>query len=154
MNTRADIQGFLSLRRIAVVGVSRNAKDFTRSLFREFRDRGYQLYPVNPNCQEVEGCPCLSSIKELPPGIEGALLLTPAAKTAGVVRDCVEAGIGAIWMYRAGGAGAVDPEAAQWCRSQGIPVIAGECPFMFFAKTGWLHRAHGFCRKISGTYPS
>ena len=49
MALRARIDDFLSRKRLALVGVSRNPQDFTRSMFREFRRRGYDVVPVNPN---------------------------------------------------------------------------------------------------------
>jgi len=52
MTTLQDIQSFLDLKRLAVVGVSRNPTDFTRVLFREFRNRGYDAVPVNPAVRE------------------------------------------------------------------------------------------------------
>ena len=65
-----------------------------------------------------------------------------------------QAGVDTIWMYRAGGAGAVNPGALLFCKSKGIRVIAGECPFMFLPDTGWPHRIHRFCRKLLGNYPA
>jgi uncharacterized protein len=70
-----------------------------------------------------------------------------------VVRDCAAAGIKLIWMYKAGGSGAVSPEAVGFCGAQGIDVIPGECPMMFLEHTGWIHRAHGWVRQLTGKYP-
>ena|SRR6266545_202990 len=153
MNLRSQIDDFLSRRRLAMVGVSRNPKDFSRVLLRELRARGYDIAPVNPQATEVEGLPCFAHVQDITPPPEGALLMTAAAVTGGVVRDCAAAGVPRIWMYRAGGKGAVHPEAVDFCRAQGIDVIAGECPFMFLPGAAWPHRLHGVLRKITGTYP-
>jgi hypothetical protein len=82
------------------------------------------------------------------PPVEGALLLTKPAVTDQVVRECADAGVRRIWIRRA-----PDASAAAFCQSSGISLIAGECPFMFLPDPGWVHRAHGFCRKLLGTYP-
>src|SRR5215468_860431 len=55
MTTRADIDDFLALQRIAMVGVSRNSKDFSRTLFRDLCDRGYDVVPVNLFVDEIAG---------------------------------------------------------------------------------------------------
>jgi len=152
--SRRNIDDFLALKRIAVVGVSRNAKDFTRMLFREFRKRGYDVVPVNPAVAEIEGMPCAPDIAAVTPPPEGALLLTKPAVTEKAVRDCAAAGVGMVWMYSAGGAGAVSQEAAAFCRAQGIRAVEGECPFMFFPHTGFLpHGLHGCFKKLAGSYP-
>ena len=71
-----------------------------------------------------------------------------------VVRECAQAGIPRIWMYRATGKGAVDQKAVAFCEENGIDVVAGECPFLFLPKTGLIHRAHRLCRKLTGRLPA
>src|SRR5579863_609506 len=107
MTSRRAIDDFLAAKRLAIVGVSRNPKDFTRTLFSEFRRRGYDVVPVTPLTSELDGLRCYSRVQDIAPPVEGALLLTSPAVTDGVVQDCASAGIRRVWMYRAGGAGAV-----------------------------------------------
>jgi predicted CoA-binding protein len=154
MATIQSIEEFLGLKRLAVVGVSRNPRDFTRTLFRELRDRGYDVVPVNPNLSEVEGLPCLPNLQNVSPPVEGVLLLTHPSVTDLVVRDCTQAGVRHVWMYRAGGSGAVSRQAVAYCQSNGINLVEGECPFMFLQGASWPHRVHGFCRKVLGRYPA
>ncbi len=154
VTTMQCVEDFLALRRMAVVGVSRNPRDFTRKLFRELRDRGYDLVPVNPNVREVDGLPCVATVRDACPPVEGALLLTHPSVTDHVVRDCASAGVHHVWMYEAAGKGAVSPGAVEYCRSNGISLVEGECPFLFLEGAGWIHRAHGFCRKLLGRMPS
>jgi uncharacterized protein len=153
MSSLKDVRDFLSRKRIAVVGVSRNPKDFTRTLWAEFRRRGYDVVPVNPAVSEVDGLECYARLQDISPVVDAALLLTKPPVTDRVVRECAEAGVGCVWMYRATGAGAVSPNAVAFCKSQGIRVISGECPFMFFPGTAWPHRFHGSLAKLFGKYP-
>ena len=55
MTTIHDVEDFLALDRIAMVGVSRNPKDFSRLLFREMCDRGYDMVPINLVAEEIDG---------------------------------------------------------------------------------------------------
>jgi predicted CoA-binding protein len=149
-----DIEQFLGRKRLAMVGVSHNPADFTRKLYAEFRRRGYDLVPVNPNVDVVDGMRCFPSVDRISPPVDGALLMTSAAVTADVVKDCERAGVRQVWMYRAAGkGGAVNPQAVDFCRSKGMGVVDGACPYMFFPRTGPVHRIHGFCKKVIGTYP-
>jgi predicted CoA-binding protein len=154
MSKLKQIQDFLGCKRLAVIGVSRDPKDFTRSLFDELRRREYDAVPVNPEAGEVDGRRCYAHVAEIAPPVEAALLLTSPAVTERVVRECHAAGIRRIWMYRAAGAGAVSPGAVEFCEAAGMPVVAGECPFMFLPAAAWIHRLHGFCRKVTGRYPN
>lgn len=148
-----QVQAFLNLKRFAFVGVSREPKDFSRDLFREFLARGYQAVPVNPDAEEIEGQHCFARLQEVQPPVEAALFMTPAPVTDTLVRDCPAAGIKRVWMFRGAGKGAASPGAIQFCEAQGIPVIPGECPFMFLPGGAWFHRFHGFVKKITGSYP-
>jgi predicted CoA-binding protein len=54
------IEAFLAQKRIAMIGISRNPKDFSASLFSELERRGYDIVPVNPKASEVMGRPCFA----------------------------------------------------------------------------------------------
>jgi predicted CoA-binding protein len=152
MNTRAAIDAFLAHRRLAFAGLSRNPLDFSRSLFHEFLNRGYQVVPVNPNASEIEGFPCFPSLSAIPQPVEAAILLTRPEAADRIVADCARAGVQHIWLYRATGSGSAT--AAQlFCSRHNISLVAGECPFMFFPDPAWPHRLHGLCRKLFSTYP-
>ncbi len=148
------IQEFLGQRRLAMVGVSHDPTDFSRALFREFRDRGYDIVGVNPEVKgDVDDQPCFGHVSEIYPAVGAALLMTSPEVTDIVVRDCAAAGIRRIWMYRGATKGAVSEAAVQYCEGEGMLVVPGECPFMFLPGAMWLHRLHGVVRKISGTFP-
>jgi uncharacterized protein len=147
------IEDFLAEKRIAMIGVSKNPKDFSVSLFDELCRRGYDIVPVNPNVADVRGRRCFARVQDVQPPVTAALLMTSPKVTESVVADCAEAGIRKVWMYRAGGAGAVSPKAVAFCQGKEIEVIPGECPFMFLPGAGGVHRFHGFFRKITGRFP-
>ncbi len=153
MNALETIQDFLGQKRLAFVGVSSHPTEFSRTLFREFRARGYDAIPVHPGMAEIDGQRCFAQLREIDPPPDGALLLTSPGVTDQVVRECAEAGISRVWMYRAGGAGAVSADAVAFCAEHQISVVPGECPFLFLPGAQWFHRLHGFVKKITGSYP-
>lgn len=146
MPSRASIDRFLQSERVAVVGVSRNPKEFANAVYREFRDRGYEVFPVNPNTDEVEGVRCYRTIAELP-DVDGVLIMVPAAGAAQVVEQCAARGIERVWLHRGAGQGSVTDEAVDAARAAGIDVVDGACPLMFLPDTGWFHRLH---RRLAG----
>ncbi len=152
--TRADIQGFLAQKRLAMVGVSRDSKNFSNTLFLEFRKRGYNVVPVNPNVEILEGERCFSRVQDIVPAVDAALLLTSGETTEKVVRDCAAAGIKQVWLYGVGGPGGVSAEAVEFCEQNGIAVIPGFCPYMFLPGAPFFHRMHGFVQRLTGPYPN
>lgn len=151
--TRSEIDDFLAQKRIAIVGVSRNTRDFTRMLYKEFLKRGYEAIPVNPGVPKIDGNKCYESVRQIESPVAAALLMTKPEVTDRIVEDCLAAGVTHVWMYRARGCGAVSAAAVEMCRARGVKVIAGECPFMFFPEAGFIHSVHGWIRKVRGSYP-
>jgi len=154
MSSMAAIRDFLAQKRIAVVGVSHDPKELSRMLMRTLRERGYEAFAVNPGLKSLDDAPCYASLKEIVPPVDGVLVMTSPAVTDEVVRQCAELHIPRVWMYRAGGKGAVSPQAVEYCEDHGIAVVPGECPYMFLSGESWFHKLHGFVRRITGAYPA
>jgi uncharacterized protein len=143
-------RAFLAVKRIAVVGVSRNENDFSRVVLRELLSRGYDAVPVNPALAEVDGRPTYPSISDIEPPVEAALLLTPASAAEAVVADALRAGVRKVWLHRGAGAGSATPAALALCEANGIEAVHGLCPFMALPDAGLPHRVHGFFRRNFG----
>ncbi|MFC2076113.1 CoA-binding protein [candidate division KSB1 bacterium] len=150
---RETIDDFLSQKRLALVGVSRNPKDFSRGVFRDLINKGYDVVPVNPNTAEIEGQASFPRLQEVEPAVDGAIIMTPAAAATTVVRDCAEAGIGRVWMQSPGGLGPAQKEAVDFCRDNGIQVVPGACIYMFLPETAFFHKIHALFLKLFGKYP-
>ncbi len=145
---RENADDFLAHKRLALVGLSRNPKDFSRYIYTELRQRGYDMVPVNPNLAEVDGARCFARLQDVQPPVDGALVMTAADQSEGVVHDCAEAGINRVWLHRGAGPGAVSAAAVDFCRQHGMRLVAGYCPYMFLPKASFFHRFHGFFRKL------
>ena len=139
---------FLSLKRIAVIGVTRKEKGFSRYILRELITRGYDAVPVNPMLKTAEGRACFGRVQDISPPVDGALVLTNPAHTDAVVNDCIQAKVRMVWMHRGQGAGTATPTAVEACKKNGIAVVTDLCPFMAFPDSGWPHRVHGFFRRL------
>ncbi len=148
----ADINVFLAQKRLAMIGTSRHPQDYTRVVMREFLARGYDVAPVNPNCEAVEDRPCAARVRDVAPAASAALVFVPPAQLGDVLRDCAVAGVRHIWIrHRIDDPSTANTVAA--LRAQGIGIIAGECPLMFLPNAAFFHRFHGMLTKITGRYP-
>lgn len=147
------IEQFLSQKRIAIVGVSHQPREFSRMVYAEFCRRGYDVFPVNPHLNNIDGRPCFARVQDIVPAPDAVLILTPPHVTEQIVRDCAEAGARRVWMHRGEGLGAVSADAMMFCDDHGIDVIAGYCPYMFLDHPGLLHSTHGTFLKLTGHFP-
>jgi predicted CoA-binding protein len=147
-----NIEDFLAQKRMALVGASRSKKHFTRTLWREFERRGYDVVPVNPNADELDGRKCYRSVSQIEPPVEAALIATTPGAAAAAADECARAGVRRVWLYRATGTGAATAEALEACARAGATASTG-CPLMFFPKAGFPHNLHRWVLKLAGSYP-
>jgi predicted CoA-binding protein len=93
---------FLANKRIAVTGVSRSPKDHgSNTVYKRLRDRGYEVFAVNPNADKVEGDPCYQDLKSIPGGVQAVVIGTRPEIAEDTMRECAELGITQVWMHRA-----------------------------------------------------
>jgi len=132
---------FLAQQRIAVTGVSRSPKDHGANVvYKRLRDRGYQVFAINPNADRAEGDECYADLKSVPGGVEGVVIATSPVHAETTMRECVDLGIGRVWMHRGPGPGSVSDEATRYGREHGVTVIDGGCPCMFAPTADTGHR--------------
>jgi uncharacterized protein len=145
---------FLANRRVAVTGVSRNPGDHgSNVVYKRLRERGYEVFAVNPNADEVEGDACYHDLKSIPDGVDAVVIATRPETAEVTMRECVELGVAHVWMHRAFGAGSVSKAAADYGRQHGITVIDGGCPLMFAPTSDPGHRAMRFVCALTGNVP-
>ena len=132
---------FLAKKRVAVTGVSRTPKTHgSNNVYRRLRERGYDVFAVNPNAQEVEGDRCFPDLKSIPGGVEAVVIGTRPEIADTTMHECAELGIKHVWMHRGPGAGSVSETATEYGRQQGVTVIDGGCPLMFEPTSDFGHR--------------
>jgi uncharacterized protein len=145
---------FLASSRIAVTGVSRQPKSHGGNIvYQRLRERGYEVFAVNPNADEVEGDPCYHDLKTIPGGVDAVVIATRPEIALDTVRECHELGITQVWMHRSFGAGSVSAEAAQYGRAHGLTVIDGGCPLMFSPTSDPAHKLMRAVCSLAGTVP-
>ena len=145
---------FLSCRRVAVTGVSRTPGDHgSNVVYQRLRDRGYEVFAVNPNADEVEGDRAYHSLAEIPGGVEGVVIATRPETGEQTMRECAELGIRRVWMHRGPGGGSVSETAAEFGRSHGIDVIDGGCPCMFGPTADTGHKIMRSILTLTGNVP-
>ena len=145
---------FLSQKRVAVTGVSRDPKVHAgNTVYRRLRDRGYQVFAVNPNADEVEGDHAYHSLASIPGGVDAVVIGTRPDLADETMRECVELGIKHVWMHRGPGAGSVSQTAAAFGRGHGVKVIDGGCPCMFGPTADLGHKLARILFTAGGNVP-
>lgn len=148
-NSLESIRKFIDHKEFAFIGMSRDEKKFSRSVFKELSKKGFKMYPVNPQMSDLDGEKCYHSISELPFGLTHALIMTPKEVTASAIEEAVAHGMTNIWIQQ----GAETPEAIETAKRLGVNYIQKACIMMYSEPVGSVHKFHRFIEKIFGKYP-
>jgi predicted CoA-binding protein len=124
---------FLAQQRIAVAGVSRSGQSPANLIYRKLKATGHTVYALNPNAEMVEGDKAYPNVAAVPDGLDGVVIVTPAAVTEQIVRECHTAGVKRVWIHESllVHGTSMSHSAAQYARDHDMTVIAGGCPMMF-----------------------
>ena len=145
---------FLAEKRIAVTGVSREPRGHGGNLvYQRLRERGYDVFAVNPNADEVEGDRCFHDLRSIPGGVAAVVIGTRPELAEATMRECADLGVEHVWMHRSFGGGSVSKAAAEYGREHGIAVIDGGCPLMFGPTADPAHRLIRRLCTLTGSVP-
>jgi len=117
------IKEFLLQKNFAVVGSFRNESKYAYKILKDLKQKGYEVYPVNPKLKEVEGLKCYPTILDIPITVDVVDIVTPPAVTEQIVKQCFKKGITRIWLQP----GAESETAIRFCQENNIKVIYNAC---------------------------
>jgi len=149
----SGVAEFLSGKRFAVAGVSRDPSQAANAIFRKLRGSGFEVFPVNPNASEVESERCYPNLASVPGVIDGVVIATHPRNALDIVRQCGERGVRRVWFHRAFGEGSVSPDAVHECSPRGIRCIVGGCPLMYCEPVDLAHRCVRWLLRLGGRVP-
>jgi succinyl-CoA synthetase alpha subunit/GNAT superfamily N-acetyltransferase len=133
--TAASLAPMLTPRAVAVIGVSRDASGIGRRVFDALRAGGFNgaIYPVNQQVDALEGIHVFRSARDLPAGVDLAVVVVPAAAVLRVVDDCAGAGVKSLVVIsggfaESGEAGRVlQHELVERVRNHGMRMVGPNC---------------------------
>lgn len=147
-------ESFLSNKRIAVTGVSRDAGSHGgNAVFDRLVERGYDVFAINPNADRIGEHTAYPNLIAVPGGVEAVVIATSPVHAMGTMTEAVELGIPQVWMHRSIDKGSVDAEAATYGREHGLTVIDGGCPLMFGPASDGGHKVMCAILKLTGAVP-
>lgn len=117
------LQVLKTYRNFVVVGATTNLEKYGYKIFKSLKDAGYDVYPVNPNYQEIDGVDCVPTLKDLKTSPEVVVAVVPPQVTMQVIDTCKTMGVKVVWMPP----GAWSEETVQKCEDLGLEEIHEAC---------------------------
>lgn len=149
MTSKKIVEEFLIQKKIAVVGVSRTKTKFGNAIYKELKQKGYEVFPVNPNLQTFEGDVCYPDLLSIPDRTDAVVINVHSVQAEKVIREANQAGIKKVWLQQ----GSQSDSAVKYCEENGIDCISNECILMFAQPSAFIHRAHKWIWGVLGKLP-
>ncbi len=110
---------------IAVVGMSNRKDRPSYAVGMYLKENGYQIIPVNPYYNEIEGMLCYPSIDDIPDNIKIDVvdIFRKPQDVLPVVIQAIRRKVKAIWMQE----GVVNKDAENQAKNNGIDVVMDRC---------------------------
>jgi predicted CoA-binding protein len=118
------------VKTIAVVGYSDRPDRPSYQIAQFLERRGYDVYPVNPTLETVDGKTCYPSVEAIPVEIDLVDVFRRPEYMEAVVDDAIAAGAKAVWMQL----GIHNEEALQKAVAAGLDVVSDQCIKIEYAR--------------------
>ena len=141
-----SIKEFIKSKRLAIVGVSHAEKKFSNGAYTELKNRGYQVFGVNPTLQKIAGDNCYKDLTSLRGQVDGAVVCVSPEKVEPILREAAAIGLRNVWLQQ----GAESEEATRLGSDLGLNLIAGKCILMYAEPVHGFHNFHRFFVRLGG----
>ena len=118
-----QITDILSLRTVAVIGMSKHSSKAAHYVPKYLIDNGYDVTPVNPNAEKILNISCYDSVSEIEGSVDIIDVFRPSEQISFIIRDCIEKKPKVIWLQE----GIHDFESEELARKAGIIVVFNRC---------------------------
>lgn len=122
-HTDEQIQDIFSLKRIAVIGMSRNSAKAAHYVPRYLSDNGYEVIPVNPAADEIMRRKAYNSVLDIPGGVDVVEIFRPSDKVLPFVLEAIRKRPKVIWLQE----GIHDQDAEDLAAEAGVRMVFNRC---------------------------
>ncbi len=121
-----SIKEFMAQKKFAIVGATDNPKKNGYRIFQNLRRRGYEVYPVNPRLEELDGVRCYPSLSDIPVTVDVVDFVVPPQVTEAVLKECKKLGLDRMWLQP----GSESEAAIDFCHENNLKVVHDVCVMM------------------------
>ena len=117
------IKEFMDYKRFAVVGATDDTEKYGNKIFKNLKNRGYEVYPVNPRLKELEGTKCYPKLANIPVKVDVVDFVVPPPVTEEILKECQRLGLNRVWLQP----GSASEAAIAFCHENDLKVVHDVC---------------------------
>jgi len=118
-----EITEILKLRKVAVIGISRDPTKASHYVPKYLKEHGYHIMPVNPFAQEILNLRCYRSLLDVEEPVDIVDVFRPSENVPSVIDEAIEKKVRIIWLQE----GIHNPESEENAIRHGLGVIWNRC---------------------------
>ena len=122
-HTDEQIREILSMKKVAVIGMSKNSSKAAHYVPKYLSDNGFDITPVNPTTDEIIGKKCYDSVTDIDEEIDIVDVFRPSEEVLPFVKDAIKKKPKVIWLQE----GIHNSEAEELARNAGINIVFNRC---------------------------
>ena len=119
----AEIKNFLTLKKVAVIGMSRTESKAAHFVPKYLSENGFDIIPINPNSNEILNRKCYKEVTEVDGEIDIVDVFRPSEDVLPFVKEAIKKNPKVIWLQE----GIHNEEAENLAREHGIDVVFNRC---------------------------
>lgn len=122
-HTDDQIRSILSLKNVAVVGMSKNEEKAAHYVPKYLLQQGFNIMPVNPTTDKILDKKCCPSLQDVEQPIDIVDVFRPSDQVLPVIEEAIKKKPKVIWLQE----GIHNPEAEALAKKAGIDVVFNRC---------------------------
>ena len=122
-HTDQEISEFLTGKRVAVIGMSKNPSKAAHHVPQYLAENGYKIIPVNPSADVILGHTAYASVSDISEEIDIVNIFRPSEQVLPFVREAIKKKPRVIWLQE----GIYNKDAEELARAEGVSMVFNRC---------------------------
>ena len=111
------------IKKIAIIGATTNKEKYGNIVLRDLKKKGFDVVPVTPKYEEVEGIKTVKNIKDLPKDTDLLVFIVPPKVGLEITKEALNFGFKNLWYQP----GAYSEDIDKYLKSNDIEAVHGSC---------------------------
>ncbi|SHH52242.1 CoA-binding protein [Thermosipho atlanticus] len=86
-----------TIKKVAVIGATTNREKYGNIIIRDLKKKGFEIIPVTPKYDEIEGIKTVKEVKDLPKEVDLLVFVVPPKVGLEITKEALKYGFKNLW---------------------------------------------------------